>query len=259
MNRLAVHSVLLILSCSPVLNAQNVFAGTWKVKNPALIPGTVTYSKSSLGKEHYSNNRNSEYDFAMDGREYSTDRPASTVMWVSTGQSTWDCVEKIKGNVIKKTHLSLSADGQTLTTSYTWFNPRNRTAEGSSIYVRVDGGPGLQGSWKMVKRIDEPDVMTIAFPVPGQMYIYVDPIDNTWAGPTDGTFMAVQSPLAAPGTTTAFRIASPRRMTSEIKVGDKTIALATLEVSEDGKTLTRSTWPPGKEDQKTVLTLEKQN
>ena len=30
--------------------------------------------------------------------------------------------------------------------------------------------------------------MTIAFPVPGQMYIYVDPIDNTWAGPTDGTF-----------------------------------------------------------------------
>ena len=49
--------------------------------------------------------------------------------------------------------------------------------------------------------------MTIAFPAPGQMYIYIDPIDNTWAGPTDGTFMAVQSPMSPPGMTTAFRLA----------------------------------------------------
>ena len=25
----------------------------------------------------------------------------------------------------------------------------------------------------------------------GQMYIYIDPIDNTWVGPIDGTFMVV--------------------------------------------------------------------
>ena len=61
--------------------------------------------------------------------------------------------------------------------------------------------------------------MTIAFPAPGQMYIYVDPIDNTWAGPPDGTFMAVQSPMSPPGMTTAFRIAGPRKMTSETKLG----------------------------------------
>ena len=100
--------------------------------------------------------------------------------------------------------------------------------------------------------------MTIAFPAPGQMYIYVDPIDNTWAGPADGTFMAVQSPMSPPGMTTAFRIAGPRKMTSETKLGDKTLYLATLEVSDDGNTLTRTTWPPAKEDQKTVLTLKKQ-
>ena len=61
--------------------------------------------------------------------------------------------------------------------------------------------------------------MTIVFPVPGQMYVYVNPIDNTWAGPTDGTFMAVQSPMSPPGMTTAFRIAGPRKMTSETKLG----------------------------------------
>jgi hypothetical protein len=237
---------------------QNPFAGTWKTENPVPTPGTITYSKSSTGGEHYSNNRNSEYDFAIDGKEYPTDRPASTVDWVGTGPSSWDCVEKIRDRVTRKIHLALSAEGQTLTMTYTWFNPTNRTAIGSSVYTRVSGGPGLEGSWKMLKRVEEPDTMTIAFPAPGQMYIYVDPIDNTWAGPADGTFMAVQSPMSPPGMTTAFRIAGPRKMTSETKLGDKTLYLATLEVSEDGNTLTRTTWAPAKEDQKTVLTLKKQ-
>jgi hypothetical protein len=47
-------------------------------------------------------------------------------------------------------------------------------------------------------------------------------------------------------------------MRSETKLGDKTLYLAALEVSEDGNTLTRTTCAPGKEDQKTVLTLKKQ-
>lgn len=52
----------------------------------------------------------------------------------------------------------------------------------------------------MVKRVENvQDTLTIAFPVPGQMYMYVDPIDNTRAGPMDGTFMAVQSPVSPPG------------------------------------------------------------
>jgi hypothetical protein len=237
---------------------QSPFAGTWKTENSVPTPGTITYSKLSTGGEHFSDNRNSEYDFAIDGKEYPTDRPASTVAWVSTGPSSWDCVEKIRDKVTRKMHLALSPEGQTLTMTYTWFNPTNRTATGSSVYTRVSGGPGLEGSWKMLKRIEEPDTMTIAFPAPGQMYIYVDPIDNTWAGPADGTFMAVQSPMSPPGMTTAFRSAGPRKMTSETKLGDKTLYLATLEISEDGNTLTRTTWAPAKEDQKTVLTLKKQ-
>jgi hypothetical protein len=238
---------------------QSQFAGTWKTYNPVPTPGTITYSKSSTGGEHFSNNRNSEYDFAIDGKEYPTDRPASTVDWVSTGPASWDCVEKIRDKVTRKIHLALSAEGQTLTMTYTWFNPANRTATGSSVYTRVSGGPGLEGSWKMLKRIEEPDTMTIAFPAPGQMYIYVDPIDNTWAGPPDGTFMAVQSPMAPPGMTTAFRTAGPRKMTSETRLGSKTLYFATLDVSDDGNTMTRTTWAPTKEDQKTVLTLKKQN
>lgn len=111
----------------------------------------------------------------------------------------------------------------------------------------------------MVKRVENvQDTLTIAFPVPGQMYMYVDPIDNTRAGPMDGTFMAVQSPVSPPGMTSAYRIAGPRKMTFEAKYGDRITFVGTLEVSEDGKTLTRTTWAPGKENSKTVLILEKQ-
>ncbi|MGB0034104.1 MAG: hypothetical protein WBP79_01360 [Candidatus Acidiferrales bacterium] len=261
MRKLGSVFVFVALLCPTALRAQNPFAGTWKgnhEKYPVAASGTVTYSLSATGKVHFSNNRNSEYDFAIDGKEYPTDRPASTVTWSKAGESTWDCTEKIKEKAIRKIHLVLSSDGETLTTTYTWFNPGNRTAEGSSIFSRVSGGPGLEGTWKMVKRIEEPDTLTVAFPVPGQMYMYVDPIDNTWAGPTDGTFMAVQSPMSPPGMTTAYRIAGPRKMTFEVKSGDKTAYLGELEVSEDGKTLTRTTWPPGNENDKRVLILEKQ-
>ena len=48
-------------------------------------------------------------------------------------------------------------------------------------------------------------------------------------------------------------------MTSETKLGEKALYLANFEVSQDGNTLTRTTWAPTKEDQKTVLILKKQN
>jgi hypothetical protein len=261
MVRLAVVLPMAALFFAPALRAQNPFAGTWKSdeqKNSPSATGTVTYSVSPTGKEHYSNNRNSEYDFAIDGTEYPTDREASTVTWSRAGDSAWDCTEKISGRVIRKIHFALSPDGQTLTTTYTWFNPGNRTAQGSTIFTRLSGGLRLEGTWKLVKRIEEPDTLTIAFPVPGQMYMYVDPIDNTWVGPTDGTFMAVQSPMSPPGMTTAYWAAGPRKMTFEIKSGSRTSSLGTLEVSEDGKILIRTTWPPGKEDEKRVFILERQ-
>ncbi|MGC1832428.1 MAG: hypothetical protein WA714_05145, partial [Candidatus Acidiferrales bacterium] len=69
---------------------------------------------------------------------------------------------------------------------------------------------------------------------------------------------AVQSPMSPPGMTTAYWLAGPRKMTFEIKSGDRTSSLGTLEVSEDGKILTRTTWTPGKEDEKRVIILEKQ-
>jgi hypothetical protein len=163
MRKLVEVLAVLALSCAPAPHAQSPFTGTWKTdtqKNPPAATGTITYALSPSGKEHYSDNRNSEYEFAIDGKEYPTDRAASTVAWNKSGETAWDCTEKIKDRVIKKIHFVLSPDDQTLTTTYTWFNGGNRTAQGASIFTRLSGGPGLEGTWKMVKRVEEADTVT---------------------------------------------------------------------------------------------------
>lgn len=155
-------------------------------------------------------------------------------------------------------HLVLAPDGQTLSTTYTWFNPGNRTAQGETTFSRISGGPGLEGSWKVVKRVEEPDVFYIAFPAPGQLYFYIDPMDYTWAGPLDGTFRSVQCTQLVPGTASAFKLTGPRRMDIQTKIDDKLAYLEKWEISEDGKTLTRTTWPPGQENKTSVWILEKE-
>jgi hypothetical protein len=252
----------LILLCWPtVLSAQNSFSGTWKTdpaKHPFGIGAIATYTVSTDGREHFSNNRGREYDFAIDGKEYPTDRRGSTVLWTKTGQSTWTCVEKVQGKPLREILLVLSPEGRTLNTTYTWFNPGNRTAQGETLFSRVSGGPGLEGSWRVVKRVEEPDIFYIAFPAPGQLYVYIDPMDYIWAGPLDGTFRPVQCPQFAPGTASAFKLTSPHRMDIQTKIDDKLAYLEKWEISEDGKTLTRTTWTPGREDITSVFILEKE-
>lgn len=259
MNKSTGALIVLAMCASAAVGAQELFAGAWKTdpKQPAALGSTVTYSRSAEGREHYSNNRNHEYDFAMDGHDYPTDRPGATVQWDRTGSSSWTSVEKIEGKVTRKIQLILSADGQTLTSTHTWFNPGNRTAQGSTVFSRVSG-TGLEGTWRIVQRVEEPDTLTIVFPAPGQLHLNIDPIDYTWTGSMDGTFHPVHCPMLSPGTTSAFHLSGLRSMNSETKVNGTTVSLDKWEISEDGKKLTRTTWPPGHEDKALVLTLKRQ-
>lgn len=144
--------LLALVLCAPAaVGAQELFAEAWKTdpEQPAGLGTTVTYSTSVKGGEHYSNNQNREYDFAMDDHDYPTDRPGATVRWDRTGSSSWTSVEKIEGKVTREIQLSLSADGQTLTSTYTWFNPANRTAKGSTVFLGFRGrlASRAHGEW----------------------------------------------------------------------------------------------------------------
>src|SRR5664279_811825 len=101
MSKVAVCLGVVVVACAPVAPvAQHPFAGTWKT-DPIEPRGTVTYSLSDDGKEHYSNNRNLDYEFGIDGKEYPIGRPASTVTWNKAGDSVWDYTEKVNDRVTR--------------------------------------------------------------------------------------------------------------------------------------------------------------
>jgi hypothetical protein len=249
----------LLLSLIPVTAAaQASFAGTWVLdhtRHAMIETADVTYSKTAAGM-HYAARR--EYDFALDGRDYPGAMPGASVAWTPMGANAWEVLEKANGALRRKMRVELSADGQTLQTTYTWFNPGNRTARGSETFTRLSGTSGLEGTWHSVQRVEEPDYLYIALPAPGQMYQFLDPSEETWAGPLDGTFMLRQGSQVAKGTSESFKLVSPNKLLFQRKVDGRVITEGAEEVSPDGRTLTMQVWVPGNEDKKRILVLDRQ-
>ena len=110
--------VLILLGWPSVLSGQNPSSGTWKsdpAKHPFGLGAIATYTPAADGKEHFSNIRSREYDFAIDGKEYPTDRPGSTVAWIKTEQLTRTCIERIQEKPLREIHLVLASNGSAKT------------------------------------------------------------------------------------------------------------------------------------------------
>ena len=63
---------LILLYWPAHLGAQNAFSGKWKsdpARHPFGLGAVATYTLSADGREHFSNHRSREYDFAIDGKE----------------------------------------------------------------------------------------------------------------------------------------------------------------------------------------------
>jgi hypothetical protein len=259
MKRLALTLILLAGCTGSALAADSPFAGNWKlnVEKSKLTGDTFTYSATSTGY-HYSNGATLDYDFAVDGKDYPViaDR---TVAWTKSGDNAWDTVFKNgKGTVLSKGHRVLSKDGKRLTITYTSYRPDGTTGEGTDEYVRVSAGKGLLGKWKDVKSKEASISMVIAVPAPGQVAIEYPSYKQTVAGPADGTPIAVNGPTVAPGVFRSYKATGPNKWTYTTTINGKEWRDGVLSVSADGKTLTDTSWVPGKASEKEVDLYERQ-
>jgi hypothetical protein len=211
---------------------------------------TFTYSKTATGFR-FSNGGPVAYNFAVDGKDYPTlaDR---TTAWTSAGKNAWETVIKAHGTVLSKTHRALSADGKTLTASYTEYRPNGTVVHESDVFTRVSGGPGLAGEWKDVKTQAASDTMKVVTPAPGRFEIDFPNDKQTLAGKTDGTPTPVTGPTVPPGAVGHYTAASANRWEFDGALEGKTFFKGVMTVSADGKTLTRTIWTPGKESEKSV-------
>lgn len=244
--------ILLAVSGGSALAAPSPFAGTWKL-DPAkskFTGDTFTYSKTATGFR-YSNGATVAYDITLDGKDHPTifDRTAA---WSSSGKNGWDTVNKAHGVVMSTAHRSLSADGKTMTASYTENRADGSVVHEGDVFTRVSGGPGLAGTWKDTSAKVSSDLMNISVPGAGRFAIAYPTDKSSIVGKTDGSPSPAIGPQVPPGATFHLKAMSGNHWQLYGSLKGKTYFTGDMTVSADGKTLTRTTWIPGKATEKTV-------
>jgi hypothetical protein len=249
--------IILAVGAGSAAAADSPFAGTWKenVEKSKLTGDTFTYAKTARGYQ-YSNGTTVTYVFAIDGKDYPmlADR---TVAWTAAGENAWDSVTKAAGGVVlSKTHRVLSPDGKEITSTVTIYRPDGTTEEETDVLGRVGAGHGLAGEWKIVKTQVMSDTMTIAVPSGGRFELAFPSFQETIAGATDGTASPVKGPTIPAGLVARYKAVGPGKWEYSTSLKGKVYARGTLTVS--GATLTRTSWIPGKETEKSIEVYDKQ-
>ena len=205
--------LLLVALSSAALAAESPWVGTWKLDDARsqLTGDTFTYSQGPGGMIHFSDGVNANYDFSLDGKEH----PAlygRTVSWTPAGPDAWDTVAKVGDRVLDRSHRKLSADGKTLTMSFTGQNPDGSSFNEEDVYERVSGTSGLLGTWRSVKVKNPggPRTFVISSPKKGVLRYDIPEMKASIEGPADGKDRAISGPDLPPNMTYAYTFASPK-------------------------------------------------
>lgn len=253
--------MFLALRAGAALAANSPWTGDWKL-DPAkshFTGDTFTYSKGPGTLLHFSDGSSTSFDFGLDGKEYKA-WANRTVTWTATGNSSWDTETKADGKVLSKGKRVLSADGKTLTMTFSGTKPDGSSFNETDVYQRVSGTDGLIGTWRSIK-VSEPGgprEFLITSPEPGVLHYEVPDMKAAAEGRTDGRDNPMTGPTVAPGTTISFKAVSPKKIRYVIKVNGKTDNIGEDILAADGRSFSDVNWNPGKENEKTTGVFVKQ-
>ena len=236
--------MFLLLLFVPVLGlGQSPFDGTWK----------VDMSKSKLPKKpevYLLQNSNYEckscvpaVNIKADGQfqKLPSDPYADAMMVKVVDDKHVDFTWQKAGKEIGNASRSVSDDGNTLTSKWTYSgNPTGGPVSGTSVYKRIEKGPGganlLSGSWRDEK-VDfaTADAITFTFKSEGSDGLsYSTPTGQSYTAKLDGKDVPY---TGDPGTTTA----ALKRVGDSIEETDKrdgkVISVSKMTVTADGKTM----------------------
>jgi len=243
------------VSAPPAAVPTNPFVGVWKFDptRSRLIAEKIQYQIADAGKLRFSNASGSNYEFAIDGRDYPTSSNR-TIAWASIGPRQWETTFKIGGKVTETARQTLSADGQTLDVLAEGALPNGMTYQHKKRYVRTGNGEGLAGTWRNleVDTQNMPDGYVLSENASG-VVTWAIPTDNqTLTGRFDGSEMPLMGATAPPGTTFSVHRVADRKLVYTMKVHGKIGQHGAVTVSDDGQTLIEESWPPGGESEKST-------
>jgi hypothetical protein len=257
----SVYAAALLIACSiPCVAADSPWNGTWKLnQDKSTFTGeTFTISSPSPGKFRFSNGSTVSYDFACDGKEYPmiADR---TVSCKPNADGAYDAISKGKGGTLATTHRALSADGKSLTATSSGTQPDGTPWTETDVYTRTAPGYGIVGTWKNVKSSNSvPDVLIVKVTAPDAIHWDIPGYKESLDGKIDGKGIPLTGPSVPDGLTISFKKASATKLTYEVKLKEKTLDIGDQTLSADGKTLTDTSWVPGKPAEKQIGVYERQ-
>jgi hypothetical protein len=250
-------ALLAFTAASPCFAADSPWSGTWKenLAKGKLTGDTVTITEKGSGY-HFTNGPIS-YDFSCDGKPYTT-LANNTISCTSTSDGGFDLTTTANGKLTSKSHRSFSPDGKQMTMNITNYREDGTTSNAVIVRTRKSGSKGLVGEWVDSKVTpSEPDVMTTK--VDGDMFhMQGQHAKTSIDAKLDGTESKVVGPMVPAGATASYKSVSSHKLQYAFKVDGKVMGEGTLTLSPDGKTLTDTSWSPGKEAEKTMQVYDKQ-
>jgi len=231
------------------------WSGTWK-----LIPTKTGYLGQVLtisvsADDEYRFDESSSHAIRCDGKNQAIGSNR-TLLCVKSGVTRLDITLKENGLKTRSTHDELSADGKTFATTVTEFRPNGSVITSQIVFSRLSGSNGFAGRWRdtsflqwhadLILKLND-QALHIDYPSGGE---HMDL-------PLDGAEAAVQGPHALEGSTRAVLPAGKREFRTVTKRHGKPFSQGTLELSDDGRTITETWWNPERPDEKGKFVYEK--
>ena len=231
-----------LLLMSSVLFAQSAFTGTWKF-NPqsAQFSGKATTFLLQNGMFRC-DDCVPKIDIKADGEEHprlgSPYSDAASVRVVD--DHTVEVVTKKKGNVVSTAKDTVSPDGKTLTSEWTFTSENGQPAHGKDIFTRKAAGPAgahaISGAWLQSKEEDASEsVLTVTFQASEDGLTMSDGTGDSYTAKFDGKDYPYKGD---PGTTSvSLKKISSNTIEETDKRNGKVISISHMTVSSDGQTL----------------------
>ena len=231
---------LLCALVSSTLAADLPYVGKWKVNLAKSDFGQTTVTYESLpGGEWQTTAFGVTYKFKMDVKDY-PDGMGGTSAWKAVDANTWEIVGKANGKVASTDTLKLGADGKTLTDSSKQMKPDGGTMEGTTVYQRVSGGPGLGGKWQTKKVSGAAEVIEMVQSGTDGLSFKDPDMGMACDSKLDGKDYPCTGPMLPTGFTIAMKQTPPRSLDITVKKDGKPFFQATYTVAADGKSMVES-------------------
>jgi hypothetical protein len=244
--RLSVFFALLSVMTAGALAADDSFIGKWKFNPDKSQMIGLDYKIEDAGGGQYRFIFGDDVEtLTLDGKGHVT-KYGDTWSIKATGPNSWESTNERDGKVTNKSKWTVSADGQTFTSTDENTRPDGTTGRSEAIFKRTGGTSGLTGAWQTTSvKVLSPTSIAIA-KWQGDGYTRTSPaFKETLEFKLDGKEYTPKGPRVPPGMTVTAKKIDDHNMELTYKLKGKTIETDKYEVSADGKTLTQTATYPG--------------